>query len=266
MSNGFRRRRLGSDGLAASIAGRRAHRRGRNGSRAGFGWVPHHFGHRDGPKPARAGAARTADTSKASMRRSRVCATSPLRQDSDDAIEHIRRPSHLLVGMVCASRTQLSRTILANGVAAGDPGRKLAQRRKRWRRPPQTVSSRTMLSPSSVKALFFDVFGTVVDWRTSVARESELVLEAEGLRARLARLRGCLARRVPARRWTRCATASFRSPSSTCCIGATSSASCRASTSPAWTSRRSRISTAPGTGSTAGRTRRPACSGCTRNS
>jgi 2-haloacid dehalogenase len=37
-----------------------------------------------------------------------------------------------------------------------------------------------MLAPSSVKALFFDVFGTVVDWRTSVARESELVLKPKG--------------------------------------------------------------------------------------
>ena len=33
---------------------------------------------------------------------------------------------------------------------------------------------------SSVKALFFDVFGTLVDWRTSVARESEAVLGALG--------------------------------------------------------------------------------------
>ena len=31
-----------------------------------------------------------------------------------------------------------------------------------------------------VKALFFDVFGTVVDWRTSVARESEAVLKPKG--------------------------------------------------------------------------------------
>jgi 2-haloacid dehalogenase len=37
-----------------------------------------------------------------------------------------------------------------------------------------------MLAPSSVKALFFDVFGTVVDWRTSIARESELVLKPKG--------------------------------------------------------------------------------------
>jgi 2-haloacid dehalogenase len=37
-----------------------------------------------------------------------------------------------------------------------------------------------MLNPSSVKALFFDVFGTVVDWRTSIARESEAVLKPKG--------------------------------------------------------------------------------------
>jgi 2-haloacid dehalogenase len=32
----------------------------------------------------------------------------------------------------------------------------------------------------SVKALFFDVFGTVVDWRTSIARESEAILKPKG--------------------------------------------------------------------------------------
>src|SRR3546814_21042760 len=32
----------------------------------------------------------------------------------------------------------------------------------------------------SVKALVFDVFGTVVDWRTSVAREMRMVAEAKG--------------------------------------------------------------------------------------
>src|SRR6478672_737121 len=31
-----------------------------------------------------------------------------------------------------------------------------------------------------IKALFFDVFGTVVDWRTSIARESELILRPKG--------------------------------------------------------------------------------------
>ena len=30
------------------------------------------------------------------------------------------------------------------------------------------------------KALFFDVFGTLVDWRTSVARETQRLLAADG--------------------------------------------------------------------------------------
>jgi 2-haloacid dehalogenase len=34
--------------------------------------------------------------------------------------------------------------------------------------------------PTAVKALFFDVFGTLVDWRTSIAREAKAVLEPLG--------------------------------------------------------------------------------------
>ena len=34
--------------------------------------------------------------------------------------------------------------------------------------------------PVSPKALFFDVFGTLVDWRTSIAREAELILKPLG--------------------------------------------------------------------------------------
>jgi 2-haloacid dehalogenase len=33
---------------------------------------------------------------------------------------------------------------------------------------------------ANVKALFFDVFGTLVDWRTSVAREAERILNPQG--------------------------------------------------------------------------------------
>jgi 2-haloacid dehalogenase len=33
---------------------------------------------------------------------------------------------------------------------------------------------------SPVKALFFDVFGTLVDWRTSIAREAKVLLEPRG--------------------------------------------------------------------------------------
>jgi 2-haloacid dehalogenase len=34
--------------------------------------------------------------------------------------------------------------------------------------------------PAGVKALFFDVFGTLVDWRTSIAREAKSILEPLG--------------------------------------------------------------------------------------
>ncbi len=33
----------------------------------------------------------------------------------------------------------------------------------------------------TVKALFFDVFGTLVDWRSSIAREAETLLKPKGL-------------------------------------------------------------------------------------
>ncbi|HUI15125.1 MAG TPA: hypothetical protein VL048_16840 [Xanthobacteraceae bacterium] len=33
----------------------------------------------------------------------------------------------------------------------------------------------------AVKALFFDVFGTLVDWRTSIAREAQALLAPRGL-------------------------------------------------------------------------------------
>jgi 2-haloacid dehalogenase len=36
------------------------------------------------------------------------------------------------------------------------------------------------MSASSVKALFFDVFGTLVDWRTGVAREAQSILKPRG--------------------------------------------------------------------------------------
>src|SRR5271170_2630261 len=34
--------------------------------------------------------------------------------------------------------------------------------------------------PLAVKALLFDVFGTLVDWRTSIAREAEAILALRG--------------------------------------------------------------------------------------
>lgn len=38
------------------------------------------------------------------------------------------------------------------------------------------------LSQRPIKALIFDVFGTLVDWRTSIARESQRLLEPVGMR------------------------------------------------------------------------------------
>jgi 2-haloacid dehalogenase len=35
--------------------------------------------------------------------------------------------------------------------------------------------------PVAVKALFYDVFGTLVDWRTSIAREAEAMLKPRGI-------------------------------------------------------------------------------------
>ena len=51
----------------------------------------------------------------------------------------------------------------------------------------------------AVKALFFDVFGTLVDWRSSIARETEATVETAWFYARLAGLRRRLARRISGR-------------------------------------------------------------------
>src|SRR5438874_705523 len=46
--------------------------------------------------------------------------------------------------------------------------------RKAWSRQDRSAV------PVTVKALFFDVFGTMVDWRGSIARESETILKPLG--------------------------------------------------------------------------------------
>src|SRR5262249_37189796 len=43
--------------------------------------------------------------------------------------------------------------------------------------------SATIPSMQAVKALVFDVFGTLVDWRTCIARETRAILEPLGIRA-----------------------------------------------------------------------------------
>jgi 2-haloacid dehalogenase len=39
------------------------------------------------------------------------------------------------------------------------------------------------MDSSNVKALIFDVFGTVVDWRTSITRQGQEFGKANGLKA-----------------------------------------------------------------------------------
>ena len=50
-----------------------------------------------------------------------------------------------------------------------------------------------------IEALVFDVFGTVVDWRSSIIREGRALGERLGVDAYWDGVRGCLARDVPAR-------------------------------------------------------------------
>src|SRR6516164_4487530 len=45
----------------------------------------------------------------------------------------------------------------------------------------QVASSNTVVLVPSVRALVFDVFGTVVDWRTSVASEVQVLARRKGL-------------------------------------------------------------------------------------
>ena len=168
---------------------------------------------------------------------------------------HGRNPASMVSasnGSFVMSMGHSSGELKGSGYDRGRP------RRKNIRKHPCST-----LRPS--KLSFFDVFGTVVDWRNSIARESEAILKPKG--HALDWLAFADAWRNEYRpRWRRCAPGSFRSPSSTCCTGATSIASCRASRSRGWTRPRCSTSTRPGTGLMAGRTPRPGCSGCTRNS
>ena len=123
-----------------------------------------------------------------------------------------------------------------------------------------------MLDPSSIKALFFDVFGTVVDWRTSIARESQTILKPKGYALDwLAFADAWRDEYQPAMEEVR----TGRHP----VLQARRAAPAQSRAHPAALqglgSRRgdaARTSTAPGTGSMPGRMRRLACSGCTGNS
>ena len=69
-----------------------------------------------------------------------------------------------------------------------------------------------------VRALFFDVFGTIVDWRTSVAREAEGILSSLGYSLDwIAFADAWRGEYQPGMEEVR--TGASRSPSSTCCTG-----------------------------------------------
>ena len=69
-----------------------------------------------------------------------------------------------------------------------------------------------------VKAMTFDVFGTVVDWRSSIIREGEQLTARTGIEVDWPRF--ALAWRAGyAQRWVGCAPESYPGPRSTFCTG-----------------------------------------------
>ena len=74
-----------------------------------------------------------------------------------------------------------------------------------------------MSAAPGVKALTFDVFGTVVDWRGSIMREVRTLAQEKGLRVNAARFADAWrAAIVP--RWIELRAASCRGRRSTICI------------------------------------------------
>jgi 2-haloacid dehalogenase len=75
-----------------------------------------------------------------------------------------------------SSRRDFFRRIASLTLAGALPAAGLATPLRAWS---QTSTGTSM---EGVKALIFDVFGTLVDWRTCVARESKVVLEPLGFK------------------------------------------------------------------------------------
>ena len=77
-----------------------------------------------------------------------------------------------------------------------------------------------------VKALFFDVFGTPVDWRTGIAREAEAHLRPRGYALDWLAF-ATLGELSISRNSTKSCRDAFNSPGSTFCIAACSTATIR---------------------------------------
>src|SRR3954471_7524494 len=98
----------------------------------------------------------------------------------------------------------------------------------------------------SVKALFFDVFGTLVDWRAGVAREAERILKPRGHALDwFAFADAWRGEYQPGMEEVRSGRMPF-SKLDACCTGAISSVSCRASGFQIWTKTSRAISTSLG--------------------
>ena len=108
----------------------------------------------------------------------------------------------------------------------------------------------------TVKALFFDVFGTLVDWRTSIAREAEATLKPRGFSIdALAFADAWRGEYQPAMDEVRSGRIPFSR--SMCCTGAILNASCRVSAFRASTKTCCATSIWPGTVSMRGRMSHP---------
>ena len=72
------------------------------------------------------------------------------------------------------TRREFTRRVASFAMIGALPAAGLGTSQRAWS---QTSTETAM---QGVKALIFDVFGTLVDWRTCVARESRTILEPLG--------------------------------------------------------------------------------------
>ena len=88
------------------------------------------------------------------------------------------------------------------------------------------------IDPATIQALTFDVFGTVVDWRSSLIREGEALGRARGLQVDWAKFADAW-RGLYSRSWSGFAAAPSRGRSSTTCTARPSTGCWSTSRSPA---------------------------------
>src|SRR5262245_11904526 len=105
---------------------------------------------------------------------------------------------------------------------------------------------------AAVKALFFDVFGTLVDWRSSIAREAEALLKPKAVTLDYFAFADAWRGEYQGAPWKKYAPAASVSASSIFCTGAISSSRLIVSASIISARRKSARLIWRGTGSTPG--------------